>query len=370
MRLAFTPEQSDLRAAVRELCRDHAADTDLRRVADLPGGFDPKVYDQVAGMGLLGLAVPEFFGGAGCGWVEVGVVLEEFGRALLPVPYFSSAVLAVAALLACDDPGAHADYLPRIVDGSLLATVGLTGTTATWEGAGVTVTARPGDRDWILHGEMSYVCDGAGADLLLVFARSPEGGGLFAVDAPASGIRREALQVVDLTRPQAHIVLDDVPARLIGQISPSWRPFARVLDIAATALAAESLGGAQRTLEMAVDHAKIRKQFGRPIGSFQAIKHLCADVLVRVESARSAAYYALHATGVGGEVGATAASLAKAHCGDAFLYAAEQNVLVHGAIGLSWEHSAQLYLKRAKTTAVMFGDATHHREQLAQRIGL
>lgn len=371
MQLAFTPEQADLRRALRDLCRDLATDADLRRMVDLPGGFDPKIWDQLAAMGLVGLAVPEEYGGAGCGWVEVGVVLEELGRALLPAPYLSTAVLAVAALVEFDDRDANAEYLPRIADGSLVATLGVTAASAGWDAAGIAVSALAEAGAWILDGHTSYVCDGVSADLLLVLARIPGGSiGLFGVDGASPGVKRTDLQVVDLTRPQARIDLLGVRARLIGEPDATWERGARVLDVAAMALAAESVGGAQRVLEMAVDYAKIRQQFGRPIGSFQAIKHLCADMLVRVESARSAAYYALHAATAGGAVLATSASLAKAHCCDAFLHAAEQNVLVHGAIGLSWEHSAQLYLKRAKTTDLMFGDSARHRELLAQRIGL
>lgn len=370
MLLAFTPEQGDLRAAVREFCRDHAADTDLPRMIDRPEGFDPKIRDRLVAMGVFGLAVPEKFGGEGCGWVEVGVVLEELGRALLPVPYLSSAVLAVAALGEFDDDDANAEYLPGIADGSVAATLGVTAAAATWDAAGVAVEARREGAEWVLDGHTSYVYDGRTADLLLVFARTGDGVGLFGLNTSAPGVERAALAVVDRTRPQARIDLRGARARGIGDPDPTWERCARVLDIAAVALAVESVGGAQRALEMAVEYAKIRKQFGHPIGSFQAIKHLCADMLVRVEAARSAAYYALHAAAAGGAVLAPAASLAKAHCGDAFLHTAEQNVLVHGAIGLSWEHSAQLYLKRAKTTDLMFGDSSTHRELLARRIGL
>jgi alkylation response protein AidB-like acyl-CoA dehydrogenase len=370
LQLAFTPEQNDLRSALREFCRDHGTDTDLRRMVESPEGFDSKVRDRLAAMGVFGLAVPEKFGGEGCGWVDVGVVLEELGRSLLPVPYLSSAVLAVAALLEFGDDDANAAYLPGIANGSLSATLGVTAAAATWDADGVAVDARREGTEWVLDGHTSYVCDGMGADVLLVFARSGDSVGLFGVEPATTGVERNALQVVDRTRPQARVEFSGAPARSIGALDPTWERCSRVLDIAAVALAAESVGGAQRALDMAVEYAKLRKQFGRPIGSFQAIKHLCADMLVRVEAARSAAYYALHAAAVGGPALAPAASLAKAHCGDAFLYAAEQNVLVHGAIGLSWEHSAQLYLKRAKTTDLMFGDSTSHRESLARRIGL
>jgi acyl-CoA dehydrogenase len=370
MHLAFTAEQADLRAAVRDLCDDHSSDAQLRRMTELPGGFDPELWQKVAAMGLTGLAVPEKFGGAGCGWVEVGVVLEEFGRALLPVPYLSTAVLAVAALAELGDDDANAEYLPRIADGSLVAGFAVTSEHATWDAAGVAVAARSDGVGWVLDGHTSYVYDGLNADLLLVLAHTPDGGvGLFGIGGTEPGVTRSGLNVADLTRPQSRVDFHAAPARLLGEPSP-WGRVTRVLDIAAVALAAECVGGAQRVLEMAVDYAKVRTQFGRPIGSFQAIKHLCADMLVEVESARSVAYYAAHAAGVGGAELGVAAALAKAHCGDAYLHAAEKNVLVHGAIGLTWEHRAQLYLKRAKTVDLMFGDSTTHRELLGQRIGL
>lgn len=371
MQLAFTDEQTDLRAAVRSLCDDHASDAERGRVVGLPGGFDPGAWKKAAAMGLLGLAIPEEYGGAGCGWVEVGVVMEELGRALLPMPYLSTAVLAVAALVEYGDGTANAEYLPRIADGALVAAVAVTSGRATWDAAGVAVEARVEAGGWILEGHASHVCDGLAAEMIFLLARRPDGAiGLFAVETAVAGIGRSALRVADLTRPQARIDLHAVPARPIGEPDTTWDRAARVLDIAAMALAAESVGGAQRVLDMAVDYAKIRHQFGRPIGSFQAIKHMCADMLVEVESARSVAYYAPHVLSSGRPDAAAAASLAKAHCCDAFLHAAEKNVLIHGAIGLTWEHPAQLYLKRAKTTDLMFGDSTGHRELLAERIGL
>jgi alkylation response protein AidB-like acyl-CoA dehydrogenase len=367
---AFSEEHDQLRQMVRDLLGDASPETEVRRLMETEAGFDQDVWGQLAELGLLGLAVPEEFGGAGYGFVEVGIVLEEAGRALLCAPYLSSVVLATSALLFADDDSAKKDYLPGLVAGTLRGTLALTEESGRWDEEGVTVAARPRDGGWSLSGSKTYVPDGHTADLLLVAARTGAGVSLFAVPGDAPGLRREALPTMDLTRKQARLDFDEAPARLVGAEGAGWPVLSRVLDLAAVGLAAEQVGGAARVLEMAVDYAKVRVQFGRPIGSFQAIKHKCADMLVDVESARSAAYYGLWAAGeLNAELPAVAC-VAKSFCSDAYFRCAGENIQIHGGIGFTWEHPAHLYFKRAKSSQVLFGDPAYHRELLAQRAGI
>jgi alkylation response protein AidB-like acyl-CoA dehydrogenase len=250
----------------------------------------------------------------------------------------------------------------------------------------VTLLATTAGTGWELSGKKSYVFDGHTADLVLVAARAPGGVSVFAVERGASGFGAEPLEVMDQTRKQARLTFEATPARLVGAEGAGWPACERMLDLAAVALAAEQVGGAQRVLDMAVEYAKVRMQFGRPIGSFQAIKHKCADMLLEVESARSAAYYAgwaaaAHLAGtagahLAGTAGANSdelpvvASLAKSYCSEAYFHAAAENIQIHGGIGFTWEHPAHLYYKRAKTSEVLLGDPAYHRELLARRLGI
>jgi alkylation response protein AidB-like acyl-CoA dehydrogenase len=366
--VSFTPEHEELRQAVRRFLAKHSTESEVRRLMDSENGFDQAVWTQLAEMGLTGLAIPEEHGGAGAGWVEVGIVLEEAGRALLCAPYLSTVVLATAALLACGDTEAANGYLPRIADGSLTATVAVTEDQGSPDEPKLAAVLKAGA--WQLSGDRSFVIDGGTAGLLLVAARTARGIGLFAVDADAPGIARTPLPTLDLTRKQARLTFDRTPARLLGSGERGAAVLARVGDLAAVGLAAEHVGGAARALELSVNHAKTRYQFGRPIGSFQAIKHMCADMLVDVECARSAAYHAMWAADNDPDELPIAASLAKAHCSDAFFRVAAQTIQVHGGIGFTWEHPAHLYLKRAKTGQLLFGDSMHHRTLLARRLGI
>jgi len=221
-----------------------------------------------------------------------------------------------------------------------------------------------------LTGTKMFVIDGHSADVVLVLARTDAGISLFAVEGDAAGLTRTPLATMDQTRKQARLEFADTPARLIESEGIGWDFVARVLDLAAVGLAAEQVGGAQKVLEMAVEYAKVRVQFGRPIGSFQAIKHKCADMLLEVESAKSAAYYGMWCASEMNDELPSTASLAKAYCSEAYFHAAAENIQIHGGIGFTWEHPAHLYFKRAKSSELLFGDPTYHREQLAQRIGI
>ncbi len=346
----------DLRASVRGLLESAAPEAEVRRIADSPSGFDAGLWGRLTGMGLPGIAVPEEFGGAGAGFAELGVVLEEAGRALLPLPLLSTAVLGAQALLLSGDTEAQATCLPQLAEGRLRVAVGGLGRAA--------CSAVAGPRGWLLDGIVDGVLDGAGADLLLVFATADEGLTLFAVEASAPGLSRTPLRTLDLTRRQARVELHASPATLIGTAGDGDRVAAAVLDRALAAMAAEQVGGAQRVLEMAVEYARTRYQFGRAIGSFQAIKHRCADMLIDVERARVAADAALAAVDAGTPDLPVAARVAGTFCGEAFFLAAAANIQVHGGIGFTWEHPAHLYYRRAKSSQLLFGSPDEHREAL------
>ena len=371
MNFAFNDEQEELRRIVRQFLDDKSSEAAVREQMDTTQGFDEAVWSQMADqLGLQGLIIPEEFGGSGFSFVELIVVLEEMGRSLLCAPYFSSVVLAAQTLLHSGDDAAKAAHLPGIASGATRATLALTEPNGRWDEAGVTATATKSGDGWTIDGTKSYVLDGHTADLLIVAARTDAGVSLFAVPADAAGVERTALSTMDQTRKQAKIDFAGTPATLIGTDGEGWSVLERVLDLAAVALAAEQVGGAQKTLDMAVEYAKERIQFGRPIGSFQAIKHKCADMLLEVESAKSAAYYAgWCAAELNDELPSTA-SLAKAYCSEAYFHCAAENIQIHGGIGFTWEHPAHLYFKRAKSSELLFGDPTYHRELLAQRIGL
>ena len=333
-------------------------------------GYDAAVWSQMAEqLGLQALAIPEEFGGQGYSFVELGVVLEEMGRALLCAPFFSG-ILASQALIHAGDDGAKRAHLPGIASGETIATLAFTEENGKWDESGITMTATPAGDGYTLSGVKSFVIDGHTANLIVVAARTANGVSLFTVDGDASGLTREALSTMDQTRKQAKLTFDNTPATLLGTEGSGWDTMNQVLDLGAIALAAEQVGGAQFVLEMAVQYAKDRVQFGRPIGSFQAIKHKCADMLLEVESAKSAAYYGLWCAAELNDELPSVASLAKAYCSEAYFHAAAENIQIHGGIGFTWEHPAHLYFKRAKSSELLFGDPAYHREQLAQRIGL
>src|SRR3954454_6492039 len=378
MDFAFSEEQEELGRTVRAFLARTSPETETRRLMETPEGFDRALWRRMGTeLGLQGLAVPEEYGGAGCGPVEVGVVMEEMGRALLCAPFLSSAVLATTTLLRCADEDARKRLLPGLASGELVGTLALTEDSARWDAAGVQLTARESNGSWLLSGHKTFVLDGATADVVLTVARTGDGIGdgigVFWVDGAAAALPRDPLPTMDPTRRQARLDYQDVAATRLRTHGDGWDLVAQVLDRAAVALAAEQVGVASRALDMAVDYAKVRHQFGRPIGSFQAVKHLLADVLLEVESARAAAHYALLASenseSADPELPAVA-SLAKAFCSDACVQAAQENIQVHGGIGFTWEHPAHLYLKRAKTSQLLFGDPAYHRELLARRIGM
>ncbi|WP_066063903.1 acyl-CoA dehydrogenase family protein [Frankia sp. EI5c] len=398
----FSAEQVALRRTVRAFFERSSPESEVRRLMETAPGYDPAVWARLAGeLDLVGLAIPAEFGGSGGTFLELAIVAEEMGRLLVCAPYFATAVLAANTLLCSGDPAAQKTWLPGIAAGETIATLAFVDDSGSWDEGGVTAAAARAGDGWAITGTTSYVLDGHTADLLLVAARTDAGISLFAVAGDAPGLTRTPLRTLDQTRRQARVRLAGTPAVLVGEEGRGWPVIERVLDLAVTILAAEQVGGAQVALDMAVRYAKERTQFGRPIGGFQAIKHKCADMLLEVESARSAAYHAVWcaaaavaeigegSAGTGASAGgasgegapdggpgpaggdlARAAAMAKAYCSEAYFQVAAENIQIHGGVGFTWEHPAHLYFRRAKSSELLFGDAARWRELLAGRIGL
>ena len=371
MNFTFTEEQEELRRQVRRFLEEKSPTTEVRRLMETDEGYDKAVWEQLAGqLGLTALIIPEEYGGAGFGYVELTVVLEEMGAALLCAPFYSTVALATNALLLSGDEQAKKDLLPGIASGETIATLAYTEDSGRWDIDGVQLAATNGPNGWTLNGSKMFVVDGNLASLIIVAARTPRGVSLFAVNGDADGLTRTRLTTMDMTRKQSRLEFAGTSARLLGEDGAAEEVISKTLDRAAIALAAEQVGGAQKCLDMAVEYAKNRIQFGRPIGSFQAIKHKCADMLMEVESARSAAYYGGWALDDDSDEVPVVASLAKSYCSEAYFHAAAENIQIHGGIGFTWEHDAHLYFKRAKTSELLLGDPSYHRELLATRLGI
>jgi alkylation response protein AidB-like acyl-CoA dehydrogenase len=371
MRLAESGEQRELRGSVRRFLAEKADLAAVRELMASTSGYDAAVWRQASTqLGLTALAIPEEFGGAGFTFVEQAIVLEEMGRALYCGPYFASAVLAANALLLCDDDQARHDLLPGIAEGDTIATLAFADDGGEWHAEGAGLAASNTGGGWRLAGHKSFVLDGHNASLVLATARTPAGPSLFAVDGAADGLVATALPTLDETRRLARLEFHDVPARLVGAEGTAADLLTAVLDRAAIALAAEQLGGAQAALDMAVGYLKVREQFDRPIGSFQGLKHRAADLLLEIESTRSAVLFGSWAVAESSEEVPAVASLLKAYASDTFSHAAGENIQMHGGIGFTWEHDAHLYFKRASFSALFLGDPDLHRERLATRIGV
>jgi alkylation response protein AidB-like acyl-CoA dehydrogenase len=370
MQLVFDTEQEELRRSVRRFCDNEMPTETVRALMATQDAHDPARWTRMAEeLGLQGLVIPEEHGGSGASFVELAVVQEEFGRAIFPGPFLSTLFATYAILDAGDDEAAK-DLLPGIADGSTIATVAVTEPDGRWDIEATSTTARPDGQGFALHGEKAYVPDGALAGLLLVVARTDAGLSLFAVDPNATGVTRTAVNTLDQTRPMARIELAGAAGRLVGTDGAAGTTVGRTLDKVAILIALEQVGGAQRALDMAVEYAKQRQQFGRFIGSFQAIKHKAANVMLRVESARAAAYYGAWAVAGDTDEVPAVAGLAKAYCSDAYFFAAAENIQMHGGIGFTWEHDAHLHLKRAEASRLWLGDPTYHRAKLADAIGI
>jgi alkylation response protein AidB-like acyl-CoA dehydrogenase len=379
MEFVFNEEQEELRSAARSFLADHSASEQVREAMESELGYDPKVWERIgAELGWPSVVIPEEYGGLGLSYVELVALMEVMGGALLCAPFFSSVCLGGNALLVAGTEEQKAEHLPGIAEGQTLVTLAHSEPSGRWGADGIETLARKQGGDYLLSGHKRYVLDGHCAELLIVAARQEgtageQGISLFAVPADAAGVERQALPSMDQTRRLSEIELREVrvPASaLMGSEGEGWPALSKILDLAAVALSAEQVGGAQKCLDLSVEYAKERVQFSRPIGSFQAIKHKCADMMVRVEAARSASYYAGCVAAEDGEELPVVASLAKAYCSDAYFHCAAESIQIHGGVGFTWEYDVHLYFKRAKSTEIFLGDAAYHREQVAQRIGL
>jgi alkylation response protein AidB-like acyl-CoA dehydrogenase len=376
---AWTEEQEELRAQARAFLAEHSSSEAVRAAMASELGYEPALWKKLGSeLGWTALSIPEEYGGLGLTAIEQTALLEETGRALLCSPYFATHCLAAPALLVAGSEDQKQEWLPGIADGEIRAALAWSGRGTRPDASGVELIAERRGADYVLRGASCYVVDGSTADLVIAAARASGSSGerglsLFALAGNARGLRREALVTMDQTRRQAHLYFEGVEvsaAARLGAEGESAAALREVLDRAAIALAAEQIGGAQACLDMAVAYAKQREQFGRPIGSFQAIKHKCADLLVQLESARSAAYYAGWAAARAPAELASAAALAKAACSEAYYRCAADNLQIHGGVGFTWEYDVHLHFKRARASASLLGGADHHRERIAGMIGL
>ena len=376
MEFAFSEEQDEFRETLRRFFEETSPSSEVRRLMETHEGFDRGVWKQMAAdLGLQGVNIPERYGGQGFGFLELGIVLEEMGRVLFCAPYFSSVCLAASAILNAGSERQKQALLPGIAAGETLATCALLEEHGDWDPHAVTLVARPDGDAFRVSGVKTLVTDGHTADLILVAARleasaGPDGVTLLCVLSDAEGLGAIPLETMDLTRKQARLEFEDVRAEALGDPGAVAGALARTLDQASVLLAAESTGGAERCLDAAVEYARSRVQFARPIGSFQAIKHKCADVLLEVESAKAAVYWGSWVADQDDEDLAQAASIAKSLASDAYLRAAAENVQIHGGIGVTWEADPQLYLKRAKTNEELLGSPTYHRLRITRGLGL
>ena len=365
-----------LRRATRDFLAKECGSKVVRKLMDAPDAHDPALWKKMAGLGWTALGIPEQFGGAGT-FLDLIVVLEECGRALLPGPFFATMGLAVPALIEAGTDAQRKEVLSAIAEGKARATLAFTEPSGRWDAGGVTLAAKPAGGGWRLDGVKLFVPDAAGADYMVVAARTrgegEEGISLFLVKGQPKGMSVSQLQTLDMTRRWSEVRFDGVELgadALMGAPHQGWEPLKRSLEWATAGLCAEMIGGAQKVLEDSTEYAKTRHQFGKPIGIYQAVSHKLADMLVLSESSRSATYYAAWAVEADAPDRSLASSMAKAYVSDAYRKVAGDGIQVHGGIGFTWEHDMHLYFKRAKASEVTLGDATYHRELVAQALDL
>lgn len=376
IQFTFTDEQEQFRSTIRRFLNDRSPTSEVRRLMATAEGYDSAVWHQLSEeLALPGIHIPEQYGGAGFGMVELCIVMEESGRVLLCAPYFSTAVLAANTILNAGTDAQKSALLPDIAKGARLATLAFSEPDGNWDPARIKTIASPEGDGYRLQGTKSFVVDGHLADLLIVAARVGNSAdhsnlALFTLDAHTGGVERRLLESMDSTRKIARIDFKGAHANLLGDLQSGASAISRILDQSAIALANEMVGGAQTMLDSAVNYAKLRVQFGRAIGSFQAIKHKLADMLLEVELAKSAAYYAAQAAAVEDPEWPALASLAKAAASETYLHTAAECIQIHGGIGFTWDNDTHLWFKRAKSSEVFLGQPSYHRELLMQRWGV
>jgi alkylation response protein AidB-like acyl-CoA dehydrogenase len=376
MDFAFSEEQEMLRRSTREFLAKECSSKVVRKLMESDDAHDPALWKKMAGLGWTALGIPEEYGGVGT-FLDLIVVLEEGGRSLLPGPFFATMGLAVPALIEAGTEAQKKEALTAIAEGKARATLAFTEPSGRWDAGGVTLTAKPVGGGWRLDGVKLFVPDASGADYTVVAARTrgegEEGISLFLVKGKPKGMTVTELQTLDMTRRWNEVRFEGVVLgadALMGAQDKAWPALKRALEWATAALCAEMIGGAQKVLEESTEYAKTRHQFGKPIGIYQAVSHKLADMLVLSESGRSATYYAAWAVEADAPDRSLASSMAKAYVSDAYRKVAGDGIQVHGGIGFTWEHDMHLYFKRAKASEVTLGDATYHRELVAQALDL
>jgi alkylation response protein AidB-like acyl-CoA dehydrogenase len=372
----FSEEQEMLRQSARGLLEKECPSALVRRLMEDERGYDPGLWQKFAELGWLGLVIPEETGGSGLSYVDLVLVLEEMGSVMLPSPFIWTVMFA-EAIKRAGSTGQKRSYLPKIASGKLFATVAWQEPSGSWSPDGIAMTAKAEGTGFVLDGVKLFVNDGHIADYLLVPARSSgrgeDGITLFALDGKLAGITATPLKTMDQTRKLTELKFSGVKANaddIVGSVGGGWKTLAEVLDRGKVMLAAEMMGGAQKVLDMTVDYAKVRVQFGRPIGSFQAVQHKCANMMVDIEGAKSAVYYASWAVSNDHPEAALASSVAKAAASDAYRRVSAEGIQLHGGIGFTWDHDLHLYFKRAKSAEFTFGDGAWNRELIAQAINL
>ncbi|HYL86899.1 MAG TPA: acyl-CoA dehydrogenase [Candidatus Angelobacter sp.] len=356
MQFGLNENQEFLRDSARKFFAGECPMAEVRRLMETATAFDASLWAKLAEQGYTGIIFSEEFGGVGLGLVELVLLMEEAGRALLPGPFFSTVALAGSVLDALANKEQKQKYLAPICRGDARSTVAFLEAAGSWDLADVQMAAVNGK----LKGKKLFVPDAAVADWLIVVPRN----GVFLVDAKAPGLRIEPMLGMDLTRKLYSVNFDDTPAEKLGETGG----LSRALDIATISLAAEAVGGMRRTLDLTVEYAKTRKQFGKPIGIFQAVQHQCADMYLETESARSAVYYAAWALQHGTSDAAAAVSISKLYASDASRTVGNRGIQVHGGMGFTWENDIHLYYRRAKASETALGDANFHRERLARLV--
>ena len=366
MKFSFSSEQEEFRYNLRRLLVDRSPTTEVRRLMETDQGYERDGWRAInTVLGLTAIRIPEAYGGYGFGFSDQCIVLEEMGRALLCAPYFATAVLAAGAIMNAGTEAEKQALLPGIAAGETTATFAWVEDNGRWDAGGTTLTAAAQGGEIVLSGHKTYVIDGHTADLVVVLARAPQGLSLFTVDGNAAGLTRRALKSMDPTRKFACLEFNRVAARPLGTAGGA-AAFARTMVEAAVCLANEMVGGADRLREDALAYAMMRMQFGKPIASFQSMKHKQADMLLEVELAKSAAYSAASSLDDGDDDAVANAHLAKACASDAFMQTAIHAVQIHGGIGFTWDNDTHLWFKRAKSCEVLLGDASYHRELMLQ----
>src|SRR5213594_3491288 len=366
MDFSFSSDQQLLKNSARAFLDEHCQPAAVRLLWDDPRGESDTMWKEMAQLGWLGLSLPEAYGGSGLGMVESAILLEELGRAAYPGPYWPT-VLAAAAVETAGTDTQKKRWLSAIATGDARATLAL----LDWDPGTMSARAEKTPRGWALSGTKRFVPWAHVANLLLIPARAPEGPTLFLVDPSASGLTLSPVQGMDLATRWVQIDMDKVPAAadaVLGTAGQAGPLLASLVRRGAVGAAAEMLGAARRCLDMAVGYAKVREQFGQPIGSFQAIRHKCAEMLLEVENSHAAVYYAAWALDAKAEENNLAASVAKAYVGDAARRVCGEAIQVHGGIGFTWEYDLHIYMKRAKALEPMYGDADYHREQIVRRV--